>query len=345
MPQIIEIDGSAGEGGGQVVRTSVALSAITGTPVRVYNVRGRRSKPGLQPQHLAAVRAAAEICQAEVRGAAVGSIDFTFTPAQGVRAGDYRFEIGTAGASTLVVQTVLVPLALAGRSRVTVTGGTHNPMAPPVEYLEFVYLPALRRMGLEASLRYERAGFYPKGGGEMTVEFAGAFEPIHLTDRGRLRRSGGVIVTSGLPNGVAERGERALREFARDLRVERRDKPSLGPGAAAFAYAEFDGGFGGYTGLGERGKPMERVAEEAGSPFEHWLASNAPVDGHLADQLVLPACFSGGRSRWRTGEVTEHLRTVLRLVTEFVPVATELEELSDGGGIVQLDADSTTIVA
>jgi RNA 3'-terminal phosphate cyclase (ATP) len=183
-------------------------------------------------------------------------------------------------------------------------------------------------------------GFYPKGGGEtqMTFSLPNGFSPVDFTMRGELRSASGVVIASNLPDTVLDRGERALREFIPgEMPVLKRAKPSLGVGAAVFAFTEYDGGFGGFLGLGERGKPMEKVAEECGSAFEKWLAADAAVDEHLADQLVLPMALAKGRSRWRTIEVTEHLRTVLWLVGLFVPAAMEIEELGDGSGIVQID--------
>lgn len=341
MGEWLEVDGSYGEGGGQIIRSSVALSAITGKPVHINNIRAKRAKPGLQNQHLMAVTAAAEISGAKLDGAAVGSTELHFSPTKQPAAGEYRFDIRTAGAANLVIQTVLVPLALTGSEcSVTVSGGTHNPMAPPAEYLEFVFLPALAEAGLSASLSTSKHGFYPKGGGEVSVKFKleNGFKAVDLTFRGELQKGGGVVLASNLPNTVLERGEAALRQFLpSELPIEHRLKPSLGPGAAAFAYTQYECGFGGFTSLGERGKPMEKVAEECGSQFEKWLAADAPVDEHLADQLVLPMALAKGTSRFRTIEVTEHLRTVLWLVGHFVPAAMELEELPDGSGIVRID--------
>jgi RNA 3'-terminal phosphate cyclase (ATP) len=332
---MVEIDGSFGEGGGQILRTSVSLAAVTGQPLRVANVRAKRSRPGLQPQHLAAVKAAATLCGAEVDGAEVGSTAFTFRPNHSVQPGEYRFDIGTAGAATLVLQTVIVPLALTlGESVVTVTGGTHNPMAPPVEYLEFVYLVALARAGLISEMDYSSAGFYPKGGGEVRVRFSAlnGLKPLDLSVR-EASEPKAVVLTAELPPAVAERGRQTLRSFLPNLNIDVRSRPSRGPGAAVFGHS----GFGGFTALGERGKPIENVALECGSALEKWLAADAPVDEHLADQLVLPMALTPGTSRWRTIEVTEHLRTVAWLVTAFLPVATEIEELSDGTGIVRVD--------
>jgi RNA 3'-terminal phosphate cyclase (ATP) len=337
--ETVYIEGSYGEGGGQVIRTSVSLAAITGRAVEIGNVRAGRTKPGLQPQHLAAVRAAAVLCEAELWGAEIGSRHLRFTPRRPVAPGDYRFEIGTAGAATLVSQTALAPLALAGgESWVTVVGGTHVPHSPPANYLEAVYGPALRRFGLAPNISYPAAGFFPRGGGEVHVLLSGGgFAPVELTERGRLKELRAFIVTSGLPEAVSLRGAKAVEKWARGVgrpvAVERRELPSPGTGAAVVLAAECEGGFAGFSALGERGKPMERVAEEACAPFMDWWKSGAACDAHLADQLVLPASLATGESRWTTPEVTEHLRTVLWVVEHFLPVEWAIEEGADAATV------------
>lgn len=331
----LTIDGSFGEGGGQIVRTAVALSAITGTPIEVANVRANRAKPGLQPQHRMAVQAAAAVCGASTEGVEVGSGHFEFAPGAPPQAGTYHFDVGTAGSAYLVLQTVLVPLLLAeGPSRVVVRGGTHNPLAPSADYLEHVFLPALRRAGAAIRFGYDRAGFFPKGGGELALEIEG---PARLTgvdfaSRGGLLRETAVAVTSGLAESVGVRAAEALRRYAGEPCI--RDLPSAGPGAAAFVGAEFESGFGGFVGLGARGKPMERVCEEAGEAYREWRTSAAGCDAHLADQLVLPMTFAGTSSRWTTPEVTEHLRTVLWVVRQFLPADLRLD-----GNLVQVQIE------
>ncbi|MGV3614932.1 MAG: RNA 3'-terminal phosphate cyclase [Fimbriimonas sp.] len=329
MSDLLTIDGSHGEGGGQVIRTSVALAAMTGRPIEIHDVRGRRAKPGLQPQHLMAVRAAGELCGAQVKGDAVGSVYLRFEPTKKPEAGDFRFDIGTAGSTNLVVQTVLLPLALAaGESRVTVLGGTHNPMAPSAEYLEGVALPAFSRFGVQSSFAWPRAGFYPKGGGEVQIRIFGGepLQGVELLNRGDASPMGSIL-TSLLPESVGIRGERALERFLPSpSRILRMDKPSLGAGAAAFVAVRGGDVYAGFTGLGAKGKPMERVSEEAGEAYRVWAATSATVDEHLADQLVLPACFAKGSSAWRTSEVTEHLRTMGWLVPQFLSVGIEIGE-------------------
>lgn len=328
MSEPIRIDGSYGEGGGQVIRTALALSSITGRPIELVNIRGKRAKPGLQAQHLMSVKAAATICQAETIGAELGSQEIYFSPRSPVKAGRFRFDIGTAGSTTLVLQTILMPLALApGRSKVSVTGGTHNPMAPCSDYLERVFLPALTRMGVATQFDLVRAGYFPRGQGEVTCEIeADSLTAILLEERGDLRSSTAMVITSGLPKEVGERGQSRLARLHGSSPVEVLDRESPGTGAAVFVAHEFENAFAGFTGLGERGKRMEAVAEEAGKPAAAWLKSDATVDEHLADQLVLPAIFAKGQSRWRTSAVTEHLRTVAWLARHFVDREIEIDE-------------------
>lgn len=346
---LVQIDGSFGEGGGQIIRTALSLAAMTGRAVEISNVRGRRTKPGLQPQHLTAVRAAAALCNATVSGDSVGSTYLAFEPRTSVQAGDYRFDIGTAGATSLVVQTVLVPLALAGgASRIIVTGGTHVPHSPPVEYLEAVYFPVLRRAGLDVTLSYSSAGFYPRGGGQVEVEIAGPATPaaLDLGERGRLESLRAFIVTANLPSHVAERGAatvvRAMKAIGRKVVTEHRDRPSPGPGAAVVVAAQCQNGLAAFNSVGELRKPMEKVAEAPCQEFLRWWKSGAACDKYLADQLVLPCCFAGGQSQWTTPVVTEHLRTVLQVAQQFLPIQVWLEEHEDGSGIVRLQGMGAT---
>jgi RNA 3'-terminal phosphate cyclase (ATP) len=343
MADLVQIDGAFGEGGGQIIRTAVSLAAITGSAVAISNVRAGRAKPGLQPQHLAAVRAAAALCDARLSGDSVGSTFFMFEPQAAVVAGSYQFEVGTAGAAPLVVQTVLMPLLLAeGSSQVRVTGGTHVPHSPPVEYLEVAYLPALRRAGLEATLTYSAAGFYPRGGGQIDVAIQGgkAPSPLDLKERGGLEKLDGFIVTSNLPEHVAQRGaetvERAMKAVGRKVVMERREKPSPGPGAAVILAAQCRGGLAAFSSIGELRRPMEKVAEAPGKEFMRWWKSGAACDEHLSDQLVLPMAFASGESRWTTPAITEHLRSVVWVTQQFLDIEVSLEEHADGTGLVKL---------
>jgi len=345
MPESVTIDGSHGEGGGQILRTSLSLSALTGKPVEIVKIRAGRSRPGLQAQHLASVKAAASLCAAHLEGAEIGSGRLLFAPQAAPTAGVYHFAIGTAGATALVMQTVLAPLLFApGASRVTVTGGTHVSFAPTADYLERVYLPTLARHGLRASLESPRAGFFPKGGGMVQAEVTGGAvsTPITLTERGDLLSLTALMVTSGLPATVAERGIATVRQEVTRLpvtmAVEAREVASVGPGASVLLVAECEGGFAGFSAVGERGKRMETVAEEACRDFRGWWETGAACEEHLADQLVLPMALTAGESRWTTSRATEHLRTVLWVVPQFLPVEATLAEKPDGSGLVTLRA-------
>ena len=323
----VSLDGSLGEGGGQVLRTSLALSIITRRPLCLSNIRARRPKPGLQPQHLAAVRAAARISSGSVTGDAIGSQQIQFSPGS-VGAGPYAFDVGTAGSSTLVFQTVFLPLALSGGTvSAAFRGGTHNPWAPAFPYLDRVFLPAVRGIGLEGTLRLERAGWYPRGQGEFEARITPGQgpQPLRLENRGALQRVTCYSASSGLPEHVRQRqaDHAAKRPRSRRLkaRVEQEDLPSPGVGSVLFLLAEFDGCAAGFTGLGARGKPAERVADEACEALFAFLdVPDAPVDPHLADQIALPLALAAGESRYRTSQVTGHLLTNLHMIGQFLPI-------------------------
>jgi len=242
----------------------------------------------------------------------------------------------------LVAQTVLVPMSVMGNSvRAEIRGGTHVPMAPPADYIAAVYAPILQRMGVESSVTMERAGFFPKGGGEISLEVSGRpTTPIDLTERGRLKLLSIFITTAELPDHVAERGIetmlKPLKGYGVPVLPVMQRLESLGAGAAVLLVAECENGIGGWVSLGERGKPMERVATEAIRGFEKWHKTTAGVDAHLADQLVLPCALIAGESRWTTPEITEHLRTVLFVTEQFLPITYELVENADGSGLVTL---------
>ncbi len=349
----VYLDGSHGEGGGQILRTAASLAAMTGTPVEISHIRAGRSKPGLQPQHLAAVTAAARLCNAELHGATVGSSFLRFTPRAAVAPGAHDIDIGTAGAAPLVLQTLLLPLAVANAecnsaltaSRVTITGGTHVPHAPTGEYLLGVYLPALTRMGITATAAMPRAGFYPRGGGALRAEIApaGRLLPLTLCERGKILELTAHVLTALLPDHVGERGreaaERALGKLGFSGQVIQTALPSNGPGAAAVLTVRCEGGHAGFSALGVRGKPMERVVEEAFADFLRWWKTGAACDEHLADQLVLPAALAPGESRWSAPAASPHLRTVLWVAAQFVPIRYAIDARADGFIEVRLTHD------
>ena len=328
---MLTIDGSYGEGGGQILRTALALSAITGQPVRIENIRARRRNPGLQAQHLTGVLAIAEICGARLQGAELGSRELVFVPRREPQAGAYQFDVakarkgGSAGAVTLILQTVLIPLALArGVSRLVLKGGTHVAWSPPYHYVEHVLLPTLARMGIEAEVRIERWGWYPIGGGEVRVTIYGGsrIQGIEVTERGRIERVWGISAYSNLPEHIGERQRNRavsiLRRKGLDPRIRIVKAPSPGKGTCVFLVAESENALAGFTALGERGKRAEKVAEEAAGEFLRYLESGAALDRHLADQLILPLALAESPGAFTTCEVTRHLTTNVWVVEQFL---------------------------
>jgi RNA 3'-phosphate cyclase len=327
---MIEIDGSQGEGGGQVLRTALTLAAITATPVRLFNVRAQRSKPGLKPQHLKAVEAVAAITGARVEGGKLGSQTLRFEP-QSVAPGHYRFDIGTAGSVSLVLQTILLPLSFARRdSHVVITGGTHVPWSPCYHYLAWHWLHYLKQSGFRAELALDRAGFYPPGGGRISAAIApaAALAPLTLARRGALKRIRGLAAVSNLDIGIAERmRHRAIQQLrgsdvACDIATQTLD--AVSPGAFLLLLAEFEHTQACYYALGAPGKPAELVADEAVEQLQEFLATDGAIDEYLADQLVLPLSFAPGVSELRTSRVTQHLVTNAEIIKRFLPVSIEI---------------------
>lgn len=332
MATPIEIDGSEGEGGGQILRSSLALSVITGTPVLFRNVRAKRAKPGLRRQHLAAVRAAAAISGAKLRGDAVGSMELWFEPGN-VEPGQHTVAIGTAGSTTLVLQTVLWPLVLAdSASEVVIEGGTHNPMAPTFEFLERTFLPQVRRMGVDADLTLERHGFYPAGGGRLRASLRPSrLVPHTWEERGKARGVDAHALVSNLPLGIAKRelgtAITALgwqRNAGKSLRVE-----SNGPGNVVLLAATFDSGCTIVSSIGSKGKRAEDVAQDAAEEMRRFLDDGAAIDEHLADQLLIPMALARGGT-FITGTPSLHTRTNASVIGRFLPVQTSFTQRDDG---------------
>ena len=317
---LLHLDGAMGEGGGQVLRSALALSILTHRPIHLTNLRARRSKPGLQPQHLKAVEAAATICGGQVRGAALHSQQLFFEPGK-IHGGRYRFDIGTAGAAPLVLQTIYLPLAFASStSSVTITGGTHVPFSPCYHYLERAWLPVLEAAGFWLRIGLEQAGFYPRGGGEIQVQIrpVKTIEPLRCQERGSLVRIRGISAVANLDEDIARRQKhqalRRLEPRCRDSKIEIVHLPSPGKGTMLMVQAEFEhsGGqraSGYYFGLGAIGKRAEQVADEAVDALENFIAGDGTLDEYLADQLLLPLAFADGPSAYRTARLTLHLLT------------------------------------
>ncbi len=338
----IEIDGSMGEGGGQVLRTSLTLATLTGRTLRLQNIRARRPKPGLMAQHLKAVEAAAAISGARVEGANLGSGSLLFEP-QEIRAGAYSFDIGTAGSTSLVLQTILVPLAFAPEpSTVVVTGGTHVPWSPSFHYLDRQWAPFLRWIGFDPRLDLEQAGFYPRGGGRVraTICPSSRRAPLRLLDRGALLRIRGISGVGRLDRTIAERQARRAREkladACREIAIEIVEVPAASSGTFLLLLAECEHSQACYCALGARGKRAEHVADEAAKGMLAFLDGDGAVDPWLADQLVLPLAITAGDSELRTARVTEHLLTNAQVVKQFLPVKIEIEGETGEAGTIHI---------
>lgn len=351
MSELATIDGSRGEGGGQILRTSLGLSLVTGRAVRIERIRAGRANPGLQRQHLAAVRAAIEVGAARAEGTHLGSSTLTFAPGP-VRSGAYRFDVGSAGSATLVLQTVLPALALAdGPSRVEVTGGTHNAWAPPFEFVERVYLPLLNRMGPHVEVRLERHGFHPAGQGRLVAEIrpSAAWEGFDLPDRGAFVRGSVRALVSRLPEHVGRREtETALQRLARN-KAQRKawsgqveEVEAAGPGNAVLVEVVHAHAVEVFAGFGRRGVPAEKVALDAADEAAAYLATEVPVGPHLADQWLLPLGISawqpgaGERRRggsFRTGPPTGHTTTHIELLRQLLDLDIRVEEQDPGGSV------------
>ncbi|ACB39854.1 RNA 3'-terminal phosphate cyclase [Pyrobaculum neutrophilum] len=329
----VRIDGSYGEGGGQILRTSIALSALLGKPVEIVNIRAKRANPGLQPQHLTGVSAAALLTDAEVEGAAKGSTRLFFKP-KALKCGTFNIDIGTAGSISLVVQT-LAPILLYAPcpTKLVITGGTDVAWAPPIDYMRFVFARYLTRFGARIAIELVKRGHYPRGGGKAVVqaEPAGRLRAVDSVEFGRPAKIAGVSHAVNLPPHVAERQARAAREalaklgYAAEVEVEARND-GLGPGSGVVLWAESDvGNVVGGDALGERGKPAEEVGREAAEKLAAVLKAGASLDPHMADMVVLYMALAQGRSRLSTTEATMHLQTNIYIVEQFLPVKFKLE--------------------
>lgn len=326
--EILELDGARGEGGGQILRTALSLSMITGKPFRIERIRAGRKKPGLLRQHLTAVNAAREICGAVVSGAELGSQSLSFQPGK-IRGGDYRFAIGTAGSCTLVLQTVLPALWFAdAESRVQVSGGTHNSAAPPADFLIHSWLPVIRGMGVDMDVELLRHGFYPAGGGEIKVAVRPLAEwrTLDLRVRGALREMRAIGVVAGLTADIAQRElERVAAQLGtveRELRV----LPSAqGPGNVLLIKLEYEQLTEVFTGFGEKGVAAERVADQVARSARLFHQGKAAVGEHLADQLLIPMALAG-RGCFTASCLSPHLKSNVEVIESFLDVRFQLDE-------------------
>ncbi len=331
----LQIDGNYGEGGGQILRTTLSLSCILKRPVEIVNIRKGRKIPGLQPQHLTSVNACRRISRARVEGDSLQSEVLRFWPEE-ARGGDFTFDVAekkrSAGSTSLVLQALFLPLGQCENgSKIKVLGGTHVPWSPPFHFLKEIFAPMVKEIGCEIDLEIEKWGWYPKGGGEVdcSIQPARKFSPLDLTERGRLLRLSGISAVSNLPDHIAERQKgQAMKVlkgkgFSPEITIVR--GPSIGQGTFFFLKAEFENSMAGFAALGERGKRAEKVAEEACDDFLQFTQSGATVDPHLADQLVPYLALADGKSTFTVSRITKHLLTNVWVVKQFLQTEIQIE--------------------
>jgi RNA 3'-terminal phosphate cyclase (ATP) len=321
---MIELDGALGEGGGQILRSALTLAMITGRPFHIRNIRANRSRPGLMRQHLVAVQAALQICGGEATGAALGSQDLTFVPGK-VSGGDYEFAIGTAGSCTLVLQTVLPALLKADKpSTLRLTGGTHNPMAPPVQFLQRAWCPRLAEMGARIDIDLERFGFYPAGGGVALarVEPCALLRPRTWMTRGECRAAYAEAFVAGIPGRIAQRELECVGKamnWGEDQLLIRGLPADQGPGNALMLTLDHEHATEVFTAFGEKSVASEQVARQVVQRTRQYLMSRAAFGEYLADQMMLPLALAGGGG-FTLDEVSMHARTNAQVIETFLPV-------------------------
>ncbi len=336
---MVTIDGSFGEGGGQILRTSLSLSLVTGKPFSIHNIRAGRKKPGLMQQHLTAVNAAAEIGQAAIEGNRIGSQAFTFKP-DIIKPGDYHFAIGSAGSCTLVFQTILPALLMAGEpSEIILEGGTHNPFAPPFDFLDKAYLPIINRMGPKVNAVLEKPGFYPAGGGRFKVSInPTGFNRIDLLERRNIVHKTARASVANLPIKIAKRELKIIREmleWGREQLNAVNVENSQGPGNILTIEIESENITEVFTGFGEKGVSAEKVAKRAVKSVQEYLASNVPVGRYLADQLLIPMALAGG-GKFRTLSPTKHTTTNAEIIKKFIDVDIAINEYDQNRWEIEL---------
>jgi len=327
---VITIDGSAGEGGGQILRTALALATVTGKPFRIEKIRAGRPKPGLLRQHLTAVRAAAKISGATITGAELGSGTVTFSPGR-ITTGDFHFAVGTAGSATLVLQTVLPALMTANApSKLMLEGGTHNPAAPPFDFLTKSFLPLINRMGPKVSAVLECPGFYPAGGGRFTVSIdpVPRVLPIEMIERGAIPSIRAHILIANLPRSIAEREVKVLSRLLaipEDSLTVEVIRSAEGPGNVAMVEIETEDHAEVFTGFGEIAVRAEAVATKVAQEARAYITSGVPIGKYLTDQLLIPMALSGSGT-FRTGPLSLHATTNLEVIRQFLEVDIKLGE-------------------
>jgi len=331
----VRIDGSFGEGGGQILRTSLSLSTHLGIPIEVVNIRKNRKYPGLMPQHLTAVKACQSICGAKVEGAEINSERLFFEPGK-PKTGNYSFDVAeskkSAGSATLVFQTVLLPLILAhGESQVTIQGGTHVPWSPPASYIKHVFLPVLGFFGCQTFFKIRKWGWYPEGGGEIycKIKSQPKLHPCQFRNRGELLKLYALSAVSNVGGSVMDRQTKATIRGLKGLEIKAdmrsKEVAAQGKGTVVFLTAEFQNVRAGFSTLGEKGIPAEKVAELAIQDFKDFLGKAVCLDHHLADQIIPYVALTGARVEMNVSRITDHLLTNLWVVKKFLPISYDLK--------------------
>ncbi len=344
---MIEVDGSLGEGGGQILRTAVALASVLGREVRIFNIRAGRTQPGIKAQHLTGIGAAAEICGAGMKGAEEGSKELVYRPGT-LKSGWFSFDVGTAGSVTLVLQTLMPLMAFApGKVGLEIAGGTDVKWSPPVDYLGLVALPVLRKVGVQGALEIIKRGYYPRGGGRIrfTMEPSNLFKSLIALKPGGIVETGGVSHAVGLPRHVAERQADSARKVIREgsLPDPKLDiyasqvQGQFGPGSGIVLYARSrsEAVFGADS-LGERGKPAETVGSEAGERLVEETGSGAFLDRHMGDMIVPYIALAHGVSEVSVSQVTQHTLTNVKVAEQMARVPFEVQGRLGGPGVLRV---------
>ena len=337
---MITIDGSEGEGGGQILRNACALSLVTGEPFVIEKIRGRRDQPGLMRQHLTAIEAACTIGGAKCEGLELGSNRIAFTPGR-VTPGEYRFAVGTAGSTALVLQTVIVPLALADKpSHLVIEGGTHASMAPPFDFIEKCFLPVFARMGPRVSARIKRHGFFPRGGGPIKIDIEPApLRRIDCIERGASQGRAGTVLFASLDHAIAQRIRKAALKAMpewEESQIAIRELPAdQGPGIALMLDAQFENVTEVVSGFGKLGLSAERIGSTAGKRMAGYEASGAFAGPYLQDQLLLPMALAGSGA-FTSVKISEHTRTAADIVARFTGRRALFEDAGDQGTLVRI---------
>lgn len=333
---MISIDGSFGSGGGQILRTALALSALTQNSFELKNIRQNRPNPGLQAQHCTCVSASRKICSAKVDGNEVGSQNLVFQPNK-VKAGGYSFDVGTAGSVSLVFQSLFLPLALAGKeSRIKITGGTHVKWAPTADYVEKVFLPSIHS---QSAFRVLQNGFYPQGGGFVDAEIKPLeLKPLRFLERGKLKKIAGVSAVANLPLEIAKRQKlSALKKLSGfDAKIAEEIAVAISPGTFLFLLAEYENAIAGFSALGEKGKRAEAVGSEAADAFLRFDSSSACIDEHLGDQLIPFMALAKGKSEI-SALLTPHLLTNVKTCEQFLECGFEIKGNAGEVGSVSVE--------